>query len=104
MIYPDSLSPACSNDDIIRAISLDQLSSQAASRTSITSLSVSQIISECADSDNEEQTTKPMKEEEVEYQFRRLVIEGDDSENEWSGDEEHMQSELRVTRADDVAM
>ena len=40
----------------------------------------------------------------MECEFRRLVVEGDDSENEWFGEDEHTQSELHITRADDVVM
>lgn len=85
-MYPDSLSAACSNDDIIRAVSLDQLSSRAASHTSVSSLGVSQVISECADSDN------------------KLAAGGEDSEEEWIGGDEHAQSELHITRAEDVVV
>ena len=79
MIYPDSLPAACSNEDLARAISLDQLS-QAASRTSVNSLGLSQVISEPAEND------------------RRL------EEDEWEDEEEHTQTELHITRSEDAMM
>lgn len=78
VIYPDSLPAAYSNEDLAKAISFDQLS-QAASRTSVNSLGLSQVISEPAEND------------------RRL------EEDEWE-EEEHTQTELHITRSEDAVM
>ena len=80
VIYPDSLPAAYSSEDLATAISLDQLS-QAASRTSVNSLGLSQVISEPAEND------------------RRL-------EDDWEveDEEDHTQAELHITRSEDAVM
>lgn len=91
--YPDSLTAGSSSDDLVRTLSLDQLSTRAVSKSSVTSLGVTHsVVSSDADSEDSGKVLLP-----------ELTKGGD---HDWSDDDfEHTQSELHITRAvDESAM